>query len=88
MLETWDIFNQKFKNSLLSFFEGKTEVQGWPTQIGLWATLRKIAKNIDFLGHFITKFEEKHPKYKKNLNFGTRLVRRNIFLVSKPIMRF
>jgi hypothetical protein len=29
--------------------------QGWPTQTGLWAAFKKVAKNIDFLGHFMTK---------------------------------
>jgi hypothetical protein len=39
--------------------------QGWPTQTGLWAAIRKISKNIDFLGQFLTKTVEKHSKYRK-----------------------
>jgi hypothetical protein len=29
--------------------------QGWLTQIGLWAAFGIIAKNIEFLDHFMTK---------------------------------
>jgi hypothetical protein len=37
--------------------------------MSLWAAFEKIAKNIDFLGHFMTKTDEKHPKYRKSIEF-------------------
>ncbi len=40
--------------------------QGWPTQIGLWATFGKFSKNIDFLGQILTKTAEKTLKISKN----------------------
>jgi hypothetical protein len=47
-------------------------MQGWPTQIGLWAAFGQISKNIEFLGRFLTKTEEKHSKYRKIVDFQSK----------------
>jgi hypothetical protein len=51
--------------------------QGWPTQIGLW---KKCPKNINFLGHILTKTERNHPKYQKITDFRSDFGPQKIFL--------
>jgi hypothetical protein len=58
----------------------KILAKGWPAQINLLAAFKKTVKNIDFLGHILSKTEQKHLKYCKITEFLTGLGRRNFFL--------
>jgi hypothetical protein len=51
----------------------KNLAQGWPTQIGRWAAFEKNSKIFDFLGRFFTKTEEKHSKYRKIVDFQSKI---------------
>ncbi len=48
-------------------------MRGWPTQIGSWVAFGKFSKNIDFLGQFLIKTEEKHSKYRKIAEFQFKI---------------
>ncbi len=47
----WSMFPSK--NCMIFLVVSRIDIlnQGWPTQIGGWATFEKIIKNFDFLGH-------------------------------------
>jgi hypothetical protein len=58
-------------------------VEGWPTQIGLWAAFGKISKNIDFLKKKLWKNTQ---NIEKSASFNSKLGRRNSFLATPALV--